>query len=392
MSQNTPHNPEQADAPERTADTNPYQAGRRDREVPDLDADAPTLRSVDVQRLNRKALLFLGGIVALLILGAVWVFTRATSGSGEAPRRPRGEQVVIPEAPREVALPELPPVAEPRVPPELPPLPVIEEPRPASGGMSFPGADVFSSGQTSLLQRRMQDAAGDGFSMGQAPQDQSMLPQMGGSPTEQMRNHATSARPIYNPDTLMVRGTFIRCVLQTRVITDVPGFTSCIVTEPVYSINGRRLLLPKGSKVLGSYGNDSTYGDRVAVVWDRITTPNGLDVSMASPGVDGLGSSGHPGHYDAHWPERIGSALLISMLSDAFKYLGAEHGPRTTTISNGGFIVDNPYESNTARTMERLANIAVDENMRRRPTVTINQGTVVNVYVARDVDFSGVLH
>lgn len=390
MSQNTPQHPDQADSPERTLDSNPYQAGRQ-REVPDLDADAPTLRSVDVQRLNRKALLFLGGIVALLVLGAVWVFMRATSGSDEAPRRSRGEQVVIPEAPRDVALPELPPVAEPRVEPELPPLPVIEEPRPAAARPSMPGADMFSSQELSLLQRRMQDAAGDSLSLGRAQQEQPIGPQMGGGPTDQMRNQATSARPIYNPDTLLIRGTYIRCVLETRVITDLPGFTSCIVTEPVYSINGRRLLLPKGSKVLGTYGTDSAYADRVAVVWDRITTPNGLDVSMASPGVDGLGSSGHPGHYDAHWPERIGSALLISMLSDAFKYLGAEHGPRTTTISNGGFIVENPYESNTARTMERLANMAVDENMRRRPTVTINQGTVVNVYVARDVDFSGVL-
>nr|WP_255699182.1 TrbI/VirB10 family protein [Luteimonas sp. Y-2-2-4F] len=189
----------------------------------------------------------------------------------------------------------------------------------------------------------------------------------------------------------MVRGTYIRCVLETRVITDIPGFTSCVVTEPVYSINGRRLLLPKGSKVSGTYGNDGAYGNRVAVVWDRVTTPNGLDVSMSSPGVDNLGSAGHPGHYDAHWPERITSALLISLVSDAFKYLGAEYGPQRNEIGEGGIVVQNPYESNTARTMERIANMAVDDAMRRRPTVTINQGTVVNVYVARDVDFSGVL-
>jgi len=41
--------------------------------------------------------------------------------------------------------------------------------------------------------------------------------------------------------------------------------------------------------------------------------------------------------------------------------------------------------------MERLANEALSSN-RRPPTVTINQGTIVNVYVAKDVDFTNVLH
>jgi type IV secretion system protein VirB10 len=103
-----------------------------------------------------------------------------------------------------------------------------------------------------------------------------------------------------------------------------------------------------------------------------------------------LGAAGNPGHYSAHWAQRISSALLISMLSDAFKYAGAKHGPQETSIVNGA-IVQNPYESNTARTMERLANMALDRSMARPPTVTIDQGTIVNVYVARDVDFSAVM-
>ena len=68
------------------------------------------------------------------------------------------------------------------------------------------------------------------------------------------RGDASSAQFIRHPDTLLVRGTYIRCVLETRIITDIPGFTSCVVTEPVYSINGRTLLLPKGSKLSGRYG------------------------------------------------------------------------------------------------------------------------------------------
>ena len=202
-------------------------------------------------------------------------------------------------------------------------------------------------------------------------------------------SEASSAQFINNPDALLVRGTYVRCVLETRIVTDIPGFTSCIVTEPIYSINGRRLLLPKGSKVSGRYDTDAN-GPRVAVIWDRITTPNGIDVNMASPGVDNLGGAGHPGDYNAHWASRMSAALMISLVSDAFKYAGAKYGPTTTSVSNG-IITQSPFESNTARTVERLANQALDRSITRPATVTINEGTVVNIYVARDVDFSGVL-
>jgi type IV secretion system protein VirB10 len=199
-----------------------------------------------------------------------------------------------------------------------------------------------------------------------------------------------TAQPLTHPDNLMTRGTYIRCVLETHIITDIPGFTSCIVTEPVYSFNGKHLLLPKGSKVMGQYG-DEPNGPRVAVIWDRIVTPTGIDVNMASPGVDNLGGAGHPGHYNAHWASRITSALLISMLADAFKYEAAEHGPKATSVSNSGTQVQEPFESYTAQTVQSLANQAVRRAANRPATVTINQGTVVTIYVAKDVDFTPVL-
>ena len=144
--------------------------------------------------------------------------------------------------------------------------------------------------------------------------------------------------------------------------------------------------------MLRSY-DDEPETNRVAVVWDRVITPTGIDVSMKSPGVDGLGGSGHPGDKDSHWGSKIASALLISLISDAFSWAAAEHGPKqsATIVGPGGFtVVDQPFESATARSMERLANQALMESANRGPTVTINQGSVVNVYVAQDVDFSGV--
>ena len=382
---------------------NPYFANQQEPGSPDLDANAPFLRSTEDQRLNRKALGFLAGIIALLVVAAVFIYKSASSGGAEDTKQ-ADEQVVIPDLPRDVPQPvQTPPIEVVQTPPrndvqQLPPLPVGDRDR-----MAPPSSSDYPQGPRppTLMERRM-TSTGEGTQQGESssgsqlqdPFVQALMQANGvnpaGAKSQASEDMQASARFLGNPDALLARGTYIRCVLAMRIVTDIPGFTSCVVSEPVYSFNGRRMLVPKGSRILGRYDTDAT-GPRVAVIWDRITTPTGIDINMASPGVDGLGGAGHPGDYNAHWPSRIGSALLISLISDVFKYTGEKNGPKSTTYYGNGAVVEQPFESNTARAMQRLADQAVDRSASRPATVTINQGTVLNVYVAQDVDFTGVL-
>jgi type IV secretion system protein VirB10 len=360
---------------------NPYANQYQRSAEPDLDASAPSLQNSELRQMNRRALFLLGAVVLLLLLLAYWM----VSGVGKKDERakPREEKVTVAEAPTSMALPPLPPAAAPAPQPASQPIPLL----PTSTAMSARPIPAAPSGPT-LLQRRIAASSVDaGNSESSNPLAAAGL--AGKKLPGDVDSKPTSAQSLPHPDTLMQRGTYIRCVLETRIVSDIPGFSTCLVTEPVYSFNGHTLLLPKGSKLLGSYSGGPT-GDREAVIWDRIITPTGIDVNMSSPGIDNLGGAGLPGYYDAHWGKRIGSALLISLLSDAFKYEAAEHGPRNTTISNG-LVTQTPFESNTAQTIQNLANQAVREAANRPPTVTINQGTVIYVYVTKDVDFSGVV-
>ncbi|HDS1580375.1 TPA: TrbI/VirB10 family protein [Stenotrophomonas maltophilia] len=392
------------------APSNPYFGSAQAEPAPDLDAAAPQLRSAEEQRLNRKALLFLGGIVVLLVAMGFLLFRKSQEDKDAVQKVPDVARASTPMLPDAVQADPAPPQAVQPVDP-IPMLP----PAPSGPTRAEPPLNMSeregSRGPT-LAERRM-GASGNGFvgagdnmgGEGQPGQEdelartlrlqaQMMGGQQNAAPTRVRRgpdvDDVSSATYIRSPDALLVRGTYLRCVLETRIISDLAGYTSCLLTEPVYSINGRSLLLPKGSKIYGAYGG-GPIGKRVEVIWDRITTPNGIDVAMSSPGVDQLGGAGHPGQYSAHWGSRIASALMISLISDAFKYAAAEHGPETTTVANNGMTIQSPYESATARTMERLANEALSSN-RRPPTVTINQGTIVNVYVAKDVDFTNVLN
>lgn len=407
--------PEPADSGRPAAQSNPYSTMFErpgNLPAPDLDAGAPELKSSDMQRMNRRALVFMAALILLLGLAAIWMLSNVMRP--EKVQKPKEEVVTIPAAP------QLPPPL-PRAPTPLPAAPLPVAPIPLAQSTlpplpSGPQEPQAPRGPT-LIERRMASSAGTvavATAESTQPAPQSPYPGMppgmgapgmagtgmpGGTEQEFAPNNAYRARPLpsvsnaqqlTHANVLMLRGTYIRCVLETRIISDIPGFTSCVVTEPVYSVTGRRLLLPKGSKVLGKYDTEPN-GPRIAVIWDRIVTPTGIDVNMASPGVDNLGGSGHPGYLDQHWGQRITSALLISMFADAFKYAAAENGPGTTTVANGGFAVQSPYESYTAQTLQNLASQAVRRNANRPDTVTINQGTVVNVYVAKDVDFSAVV-
>lgn len=309
MSANTPNNDqgrEQADAAGGTHDdalgSNPYYT-RAQGDAPNLDAAAPTLRSAEDQRLNRKALVFLAGIVALLILMGFLVL-RKSRDDEEAPKKEtqvaRTATPTIPSLQRDSE-----PVQQVNEPDAIDVLPALPSsaPPPQVNYQPMPDAPQRDRGPT-LLERRMastgmgsggQSAGGDAGSGEPSPSSDDVYRQLmsrmpGGEPmpanTETKRgpdvDDVSSASFINHPDALLVRGTYLRCVLETRIITDVPGFTSCLLTEPVYSINGRSLLLPKGSKIYGSYGGGPS-GKRVSVIWDRITTPNGIDVAMSSP-------------------------------------------------------------------------------------------------------------
>ena len=72
MSQNPSDNPNDPGMVDPALVNNPYLNAARAEPVPDLDAAAPQLRVEENQRMNRKALMFLG-LLILRVLGMAWL-------------------------------------------------------------------------------------------------------------------------------------------------------------------------------------------------------------------------------------------------------------------------------------------------------------------------------
>jgi len=180
------------------------------------------------------------------------------------------------------------------------------------------------------------------------------------------------------------KGTAFTCALKTRVISAVSGLVGCQVQRHVYSDDGRVLLIERGSHLDGEYRIASVRPGtvRIPVLWTRIRTPHGVTVDVDSPGTGRLGESGIDGHVDNRWSERIGAAMLLSLIDDSVKLVIQNQ----TSERQADTIVLPSTTSNTSKLAEKV----LDSTINIPPLIYQNQGGIVGIYVARDVDFSSV--
>ena len=183
---------------------------------------------------------------------------------------------------------------------------------------------------------------------------------------------------------ILPKGTAFTCALTTKVVSATSGLIGCQVQRNVFGDDGRVLLIERGAHMDGEYRITSVKPGtvRIPVVWTRVRTPNGVVVDIDSPGTGQLGESGIDGDVDNRWPERIGAALLLSLIDDSVQ-LAIRH---ESTPSQGNAVL----LPSTTSTGSKLAEKVLDSTINIPPLIYRNQGGIVGIYVARDVDFSAV--
>jgi len=193
-----------------------------------------------------------------------------------------------------------------------------------------------------------------------------------------------TASMLGNRSLTLPKGTGFTCALKTKIISAASGLVACQVQRNVFSDDGRVLLIERGSHMDGEYRIASVRPGtvRIPVLWTRIRTPNGVTVNIDSPGTGPLGESGIDGYVDNRWFERIGAAMLLSLIDDSVKLV-------IQSQSNDAAASTVVLPSTTSNT-SKLAEKVLDSTINIPPLIYQNQGGIVGIYVARDVDFSSV--
>ncbi|RFC61914.1 conjugal transfer protein [Fulvimarina endophytica] len=187
----------------------------------------------------------------------------------------------------------------------------------------------------------------------------------------------TQAEVIANPSRTVPQGTLIQASLETALDSSLPGDIRAIVSENVHAFDGSRVLIPRGSRLVGRYQSDIDLAqERVTIAWDRIILPSNQSFQISAYGGDQLGRAGVSGDVDTHFLERFGSAALLSIVSA---------GPSLATASLTDPDVVDTIED-VGGGFGGSTRSAIDESLSIEPTIRVPQGAAITVMVDRDLE------
>ena len=179
----------------------------------------------------------------------------------------------------------------------------------------------------------------------------------------------------------VMAGTVIAAALVTGIKSDLPGDVIATVTEPVYdTATGRFLLIPQGSRILGKYNSQVSYGQsRVQMVWNRIILPDTSSLTLDNlVGTDPAGYAGLEDDVDRHWGRILAGAALTTLLG-----VGAELAAPENR-QNGNRVVIAGRDS-AQDSINQVGQELTRRNLNVQPTLTARPGLPVRIIASRDL-------
>lgn len=183
------------------------------------------------------------------------------------------------------------------------------------------------------------------------------------------------------PDNSIYSGTIFPAVLLTAVNTDLPGECEARISRNIYSsLDGRYLLIPQNSILLGSYNSSISYSQkRVQVAWYTLIRPDGYKVSLGNfNGADSQGAAGVQGWINDHPLDYLKAVGIMSV----FNIISSEFTNQISASTND--YVQNIL-SNSQEVATTLGDKLIDRAMDVQPTINIRAGTRINIFANQDL-------
>ena len=197
--------------------------------------------------------------------------------------------------------------------------------------------------------------------------------------TTETRNSGNLQMPA-SPYQVMA-GTVIAAALVTGIKSDLPGDVIATVTEPVYdTATGKFLLIPQGSRILGKYNSQVSYGQsRVQMVWNRIILPDTSSLTLDNlVGTDPAGYAGVEDEIDRHWGRILAGAALTTLLG-----IGAELAAPENRQDGNRIIIAG--RDGLQDSVNQVGQEMTRRNMNIQPTLTARPGLSVRIVANRDL-------
>ena len=367
-----------------------------------------------VPRLNRTVLIGLALVGILILWVMLAVLTRKPSGPRAAgtPRATTGRPLDIdrlrraaptsaPVAPAPMRRLPPPPPAAPRPArrssqpdPEairarraLDASPVVSSFHHPAYYSSFAGSSSEPRGTPArgvLAQQRAPETGDAGEDLGLQRRKEAFL-EAARNRTEPSALPAVLESPL-SPYTLH-EGSLLPAILTAGIHSDLPGQTTALIRGNVYdSVTGRHLLVPTGTRLLGTYDHRIAWGQqRVLVAWQRLIFPGGSSLDLGRmPGADLAGATGIRDRVNNHFVRTFGTAMALSAFSAAAQLSQPQESSNFGEATSARQVVAAALGQEINRTATQL----LRRNLAVEPTLEIRPGYEFWVQLTADLVFS----
>lgn len=197
--------------------------------------------------------------------------------------------------------------------------------------------------------------------------------------------NATDARNIYNPHAIqdpispyqVMAGTLLSASLITGLDSDLPGLVVAQVTQNVFdTVSGKILLIPQGSRLVGTYDSVVAFGQsRALVVWQRIIMPDGSSIQIDNlPATDSAGYSGLEDQVDYHTWSLIKGVAISTLLGVGSQLAISGQSDLLLSIRNS-----------TQDSVNQAGQQLTQKNLNIQPTIKVRPGWPLRVIIHKDL-------
>jgi len=218
------------------------------------------------------------------------------------------------------------------------------------------------------------------------PSDERSFTDQNGQTAKQAFLNSDVDDEIYSKNTLqdpispyqLMAGTIISASLISGLNSDLPGRVIAQITEHVYDTpTGQYLLIPQGSRVIGTYDSQVSFGqERALVIWQRIIMPDGSSIVIDNlPAIDTAGYAGFHDKVDFHTLRLLKGIALSTILGVGTELtFGDEENELIEALRSSG-------QDSANQVGQRLT----ERNLNIQPTITIRPGWPFRIIVHKDI-------
>ncbi|MDQ3231111.1 MAG: hypothetical protein M3Q07_04760 [Pseudobdellovibrionaceae bacterium] len=177
------------------------------------------------------------------------------------------------------------------------------------------------------------------------------------------------------------QGTVIPGIMVSGINSDLPGQIIGQVSQNVHdSVTGQNLLIPQGTKIIGSYDSFVAVGQEGAMIaWRRLVFPDGMAIDLLNmAGADQGGYAGFRDQVNNHYLKIFGSATLLSLVGAGYQISQPQRDGQFP--SNQDILA-----AEVGRQYAQVSNEMIRRNMQIQPTIEIRPGYRFNIMVNKDM-------